>query len=152
LLPPEKAFYAVSAYNVHLTTRLSLLYNNTRNHRLISSFLKKYVQCQVETETLFGRRNDSAKNNLLKLAHDLNKLRYDALLSNPLLDFEKLLLLKRRRGQLGLPVNHKCNTGIERTGYDNEIAVLAPVRPGESLQTLFRPPGGQEVPWQNQAI
>ena len=66
----------------------------------------------------FGRRNDSAKNNLLKLAHDLNKLRYDALLSNPLLDFEKLLL-KRRRGQLGLPVSHKCNTGIERTGYDN---------------------------------
>lgn len=94
----------------------------------------------------FGRRNDSAKNNLLKLAHDLNKLRYDALLSNPLLDFEKLLLLKRRRGQLGLPVSHKCNTGIERTGYDNEIAVLAPVRPGGSLQTLFRPPGGQEVP------
>jgi len=97
------------------------------------------------TLSSFNQRNDSAKANLLKLAHDLNKLRYDALLSNPLLDFEKLLLLKRRRGQLGLPVNHKCNSGIEQIGYDNEIAVLAPVRPDGKLQTLFRPQGGKFV-------
>jgi hypothetical protein len=44
LLPPEKAFYAVFAYDFHSTTRLSLLYNNTRNHRLVSSFLLKKYQ------------------------------------------------------------------------------------------------------------
>ncbi len=93
----------------------------------------------------FDQGDDSAKANLLKLAQDLNKLRYDALLSNPLLDFKKLLLLKRKRGQLGLPVNHKCNSGIERTGYDNEIAVLEPVRPEGRLQTLFQPSGRQFV-------
>jgi len=76
-----------------------------------------------------------------QLAGEFWKLRREALLDNPLLGFGQLLLLKRRRGQLGLPVNHKCNTGIEQTGYDNEIAVLSAVRAGGKLRTLFRPPG-----------
>jgi formylglycine-generating enzyme required for sulfatase activity len=93
----------------------------------------------------FKKDQDSAKVGLLKLAEDLEKLQFEALLSNPLLDFDKLLLLKRKRGQLGLPVNHKCNSGIKQTGYDNEIAVLSPVGPAGRLQTLFRPPAGQFV-------
>jgi len=92
-----------------------------------------------------NQNNDSKKTNLLKLAGELENLKYDALLSNPLLDFDKLLLLKRKRGQLGLPVNHKCNTGIERTGYNNEIAVLEPIRPDGKLKTLFRPPADEFV-------
>ncbi len=93
----------------------------------------------------FNKGDAFTKANLLKLADDLEKLRYDALLSNPLLDFDKLLLLKRKRGQFGLPVNHKCNSGIKQTGYDNEIAVLSPVRSDGSLRTLFRPPAGRFV-------
>ncbi|MCP4263515.1 MAG: SUMF1/EgtB/PvdO family nonheme iron enzyme [Planctomycetes bacterium] len=93
----------------------------------------------------YNHGDNSARTNVIKLAQDLNKLRYDALLSNPLLNFEKLLLLKRKQGQLGLPVNHKCNTGIERTGYDNEIAILASVHTNGNLQTLFRPTGGRFV-------
>ncbi|MEJ2705297.1 MAG: hypothetical protein P8Z79_22890 [Sedimentisphaerales bacterium] len=81
----------------------------------------------------------------VRLARGLSELRNEALLSNPLLDFDQLLLLKRKRGQLGLPVNHKCNAGIPRTGYDNEIAILSPVRPGGTLRTLFRPPAGEFV-------
>ena len=96
-----------------------------------------------EALSSFKKGDDSAKANLLKLADDLKKLRHDALLSNPLTCFDKLLLLKRRRGQLGLPVNHKCNSGISRIGYDNEIAVLSPVRPDGRLQMLFRPPAGE---------
>ena len=72
-------------------------------------------------------------------------LRREALLANPALDFDKLLVLKRKRGQHGLPVNHKCNTGIKPTGYDNEIAVLSPARPGGKLTTLFRPTGSEYV-------
>ena len=75
----------------------------------------------------------------------LRRLKHEALLDNPLLDFDKLLVLQRKRGQLGLPVNHKCNAGIAQTGYDNEIAVLGPVRPGGQLRTLFRPKGGEYV-------
>lgn len=119
---------------------------------LIETFGQRYPKGQYYFESLgnleiscdfildsLNRDDNSVRADVLKLAHDLNKLRIDALLSNPLLDFEKLLLLKRKRGQLGLPVNHKCNTGIERTGYDNEIAMLAPVHTDGMLQTLFRP-------------
>ncbi len=70
------------------------------------------------------------------------RLRYRALLENPLLDFDKLILLKRKRGQLGLPTNHQCNACLKQAGYDNEIAVLSPVRPRGKRQTLFRPNGG----------
>jgi len=91
------------------------------------------------------RESDSAKAELGRLARELPKLQYDALLSNPLLDFDELILLKRKRGQLGLPVNHKCNTGIERTGYDNEIAALGPVHPTGKMRTVFRPEDGRYV-------
>lgn len=72
----------------------------------------------------------------------LDALRRQALLANPLLDFERLILLKRKRGQLGLPTNHQCNTSLGQSGYDNEIAILSPVDPRGKLQTLFRPPEG----------
>jgi len=91
------------------------------------------------------RNGDSAKSELQRLARELAKLQYDALLSNPLLDFDELILLKRKRGQLGLPVNHKCNTGIERTGYDNEIAALGAVHPTGKMRTIYRPEAGQYV-------
>ena len=104
--------------------------------------LRKLSKTAIDS---FGRNNNSPKVNLLTLADELEKLRYDSLLSNPLLDFDKLLLLKRKRGQLGLPVNHKCNTGIERTGYDNEIAILEPIRPDGKLRTLYRPTAGEFV-------
>jgi formylglycine-generating enzyme required for sulfatase activity len=125
---------------------------------LIDTFGQRYPKGQEYLERLnrleesskiilssFDQANNSAKADVLQLADDLDKLRYDALLSNPLLDFDKLLLLKRKRGQLGLPVNHKCNSGISPTGYDNEIAVLGPVRPDGKLRTLFRPPADQFV-------
>ena len=96
---------------------------------LIETFGQKYPKGQEYLEHLdslknsskialssFNQDDDSTTTNLLKLAGELEKLKYDALLSNPLLAFDKLLLLKRKRGQLGLPVNHKCNSGIEQTG------------------------------------
>jgi len=91
------------------------------------------------------RNSDSVRAELGRLARELPKLQYDALLANPLLDFDELILLKRKRGQLGLPVNHKCNTGIERTGYDNEIAALGPVHPTGKMRTVFRPEDGRYV-------
>jgi len=75
----------------------------------------------------------------------LRRTRREALLANPLLDFDKLILLKRRRGQLGLPVNHMCNSGLKPGGYDNEIAVLSPVGPAGKLKTLYRPKGSEFV-------
>ena len=72
-------------------------------------------------------------------------LRRRALLANPLLDSRQLLFLKRKRGQMGLPTNHQCNTALKRTGYDNEIAVLLSVRKGKQRRTVFRPKDGAYV-------
>jgi formylglycine-generating enzyme required for sulfatase activity len=73
------------------------------------------------------------------------QLRREALLANPLLDFQTLLLLKRAKGQLGLPTNHQCNSMLEMTGWDNEIALLKDVREPSTLTTLYRPPEGEYV-------
>lgn len=80
------------------------------------------------------------------------KLRSEALMANPLLDFDRLLFVRRKSEQpfnynqmrqpqqeIGLPTNHLCNSSLPRSGYDNEIAVLSPVRPEGKVQTLHRP-------------
>jgi len=79
---------------------------------------------------------------LTRVVDGFETLRREALLANPLLDFDKLLLIKRR-GNLGLPQNWQGNC-VMRGRFDNEIAVLSPVRPSISgqygeLTTLYRP-------------
>jgi hypothetical protein len=73
------------------------------------------------------------------------KLRSEALLANPLLDFDRLLLVKRSAANLGLPMNYQSNSSLKPTGYDNEIVVLSPLRPDGQLATLYRPKGGRFV-------
>jgi len=68
----------------------------------------------------------------------LLSLRREALLANPLLDFDKLLVVKRRGG-LGLPQNWQGNSSIGTKGYDNELAVLSLKDPDAPLQTLYKP-------------
>ena len=71
----------------------------------------------------------------------LERLQHEALLANPMLDFGRLLVVKRRCNPRdpGFPSNHECNASLRRTGWDNEIAVLEPVRPDGKLRTLYRP-------------
>jgi formylglycine-generating enzyme required for sulfatase activity len=79
------------------------------------------------------------------VAEEFRRLRAEALLANPLLDFERLLLIKRGANKLGLPLNYASNSNVDPDGYDNEIAVLSSVRPGGKLTTLYRPDGGRFV-------
>ena len=69
----------------------------------------------------------------------------EALLENPLLDFDKLLLVKRGEKNLGLPQNWQGNCAMGRTGYDNEIAILSAPGPRGGLTTFFKPPAGEFV-------
>ncbi len=64
-------------------------------------------------------------------------------LSNPLLDFDRLLLVKRSVGspRLGLPQNWQSNCVLPTKGFDDEISVLSSVRSGETLSTVYRPSG-----------
>jgi len=94
-----------------------------------------------EAKAAFDRGDPDAANGAQELIDRIGA----ALLDNPLLDFQSLLLVKRGVGQMGLPQNWESNSTLPRTGYDNEIAVLSPVSPEGRLTTLYRPPGGEFV-------
>ncbi len=69
----------------------------------------------------------------------LRSLQREALLANPLLDFRRLLLVRRKAGRTGLPCNWQGNESLPRTGYDNQIAILSLDGLDGELQTVFRP-------------
>lgn len=80
-----------------------------------------------------------------EFAEALEQLRQDALLANPLLGFERLLLVRRDGNNLGLPQNWEGNSSLRSDGHANEIVVLSPVGPAGELKPLFRPEGGRFV-------
>jgi formylglycine-generating enzyme required for sulfatase activity len=100
--------------------------------------------------------------NIASLVEHFDQLHREALLANPLLDFDRLLVVRRephcdaRRPMdtgygmgeyLGLPrQSSKCAPGIEEPeNWDNEIAVLQPVRPEGRLNTLYKPDGRRDI-------
>ena len=100
---------------------------------------------------------------LAAAVQQFESLRSEALLANPLLDFDRLLFVKRAdAGQRkspprvpgeagnfvgndtigflnGLPINFQGNGYLREIALDNEIAVLSPVHPDGQLTTLYRP-------------
>jgi formylglycine-generating enzyme required for sulfatase activity len=114
--------------------------------------LRLAIQDLVQTYGSQYPRGQQYLKNLEELAHfesaveakNLQGLKREALLDNPLLDFEEFIVLKRLKGQLGLPANHKCNAGLEQSGYDNEIAILE-LSDHQRLRTLYRPSEGEYV-------
>ncbi len=75
----------------------------------------------------------------------------EALLANPLLDVDRILVVKRRRmpgkgspaDPYGLPHNWQSNSSIHSDCWDNEIAVLEGFKSTPRLATLYRP----KQPW-----
>jgi len=105
-------------------------------------FLKQAADYEKDVSTMdTALRGGDPKivQNSLALAAKIEVLRREALLANPLLDFEKLLLVRRQAGRMGLPQNWQGNCSMGAHGYDNQIAVLSPVRPGGKITTLFQP-------------
>ena len=101
--------------------------------------------------------------------HQLEMLRKEALLANPLLrEIDGVMVVKRRVKDLkkdkvftkldneigfsagpgrdiGMPSNHECNASLERSGYDNEICLLDLTSRDQPLKTLYRPDDGGYV-------
>jgi len=73
------------------------------------------------------------------------ELKNEALLANPLLDFDRLLMIRRRADRLGLPSNFNSNPDLQPTGYDNALVAFSLVRPGGGLETIFRPEGDRFI-------
>jgi len=98
----------------------------------------------------FGRRYPKGPEYLARLdaletkpdAEAARALQREAMLANPLLNFDRLLLLKRRANNLGLPRNWQSNSSLKKNGYDDSLEVLSPVTPDGEMETLFKPEGG----------
>jgi formylglycine-generating enzyme required for sulfatase activity len=103
------------------------------------SRLTELEKALKESEAVWAGGDQAAKQRIAEIADKFAALQRDALLGNPLLDFDRLLLVKRSAGNLGLPQNWQANCGIASRGYDNEIAVLSPSGPQGKLTTLMKP-------------
>src|SRR5215470_4333426 len=57
--------------------------------------LRELERARPAVVAAWDRKEPGASAKIVKMAADLERLRYDALLANPLLDFDKLLLVKR---------------------------------------------------------
>ena len=119
----------------------------TQSLRLAIEDLSRSFPAGYQRGAEFLKRLDSVKDEA-----EFKALQREALLANPLLDFDRLLVVKRLddpsarpKGKmnvghaLGLPQNWQSNASLEKTAYDNEIAVLTSVRSDSKLTTLFRP-------------
>jgi len=78
---------------------------------------------------------------------ELQALRRQALLANPLLDFEHLLAVKRGAGSpaLGLPQNWQGNCSLSRRGFEDELVTIDWRTGVDSLATLFAPETGRMI-------
>ena len=90
---------------------------------------------------------DASAEVLKQRAAALVALRRQALLDSPLVNFDKLLLVKRAANapSLGLPRNWQSNSSLPKTGYDDQIAVHSLSRADTELTTLFKPSAGRFV-------
>ncbi|MCY2990871.1 MAG: SUMF1/EgtB/PvdO family nonheme iron enzyme [Planctomycetota bacterium] len=89
--------------------------------------------------------DSSTSERLAKLTEEFQQLRSDALLDNPLVKFDRLLVIERSTGNIGLPGNWESNSSLSTSGIDNRLCVLSPVRPAAPLTTLYQPPAGRFV-------
>ncbi len=67
-------------------------------------------------------------------------LQREALLANPLLDFDGILLVEREARVPGLPQNWQGNCSLPRGEVVNRIAVLRDLRGESRLETVYDPP------------
>ena len=79
------------------------------------------------------------------LVSDFRSLRREALLANPLLDFEQILMVRRGQSQMGLPANWQSNSCLPRTGFDNALVTYRYKDPQALPETLYKPDGGKFV-------
>ncbi len=108
----------------------------------------KFLARLAAVEKLAARAASEQDGNLFAEANErLESLRRDALLANPLLDFEQLLLVKRRANPFvaDLPMNWANNSSLSAFEHDNELAVLSDLVTTGELTTLFKPDDGKFV-------
>jgi len=103
----------------------------------------QYLERLTALESMAKLEPSDSKN----ITTSLVTLRREALLANPLIDFEQLLFVKRKATapSLGLPRNWQSNSSLSRTGYDDELSILSDIRGEGSISTLFKSKDGRFI-------
>jgi len=109
-----------------------------------AEYRRRLEALQKEHHRLLGSAKPQ-RSRVADLVRRFESLHAAALLDNPLLDIDRLLLIRRKADRLGLPGNFEGNATLPPTGYDNQICVLSPVGPGGRLSKLHEPDGGRFV-------
>ena len=126
-----------------------------------SQYLRRIAELE---EAVAGARQGAGQSGhserLFAAVERFEALRSEALLANPLLDFDRLLVVRRKDSRAyspmpsfaippfstgpghlldGLPLNYQGNGVLRQIPIDNEIAILSPPRPEGRLTTVYRP-------------
>ena len=106
-------------------------------YRIGADDLSELRKAQAQAATIGSAANagDARAKRTMERWNDLARA---ALLANPLLDFDALIVIKRGEKQLGLSQNWEGNSSLPMSGFDNEMGVLSPLD-GGTLTTLYRP-------------
>jgi formylglycine-generating enzyme required for sulfatase activity len=106
-----------------------------------AEFTKRINEFATRSGALFAavleKHDVEALAKLPALTDEWQTLQRDVLLANPLLDFDRVLFVKRR-GSEGLTANWQGNDRLHGGKYDNEIATFD-LRDPEKEQTIYRP-------------
>jgi len=147
-LPDFKIKKEISTINLD---KLELTIRDLKNdfseiYDVKDEYLKKLALLKKrKNEILF---QNASEKQIDDLNNDFEAFKKEVLFNNPLLSFDTLIVVKRRSGRKtgqnmissGFASNHENHTSLPKTGWDNEIAVLSPVKPEGNLNTFFRPP------------
>jgi len=98
-----------------------------------------------QVEALERQAATAAGDESNRVAQAFKSLRREALLANPLIDFDRLLVIRRKADNLALPQNWESNSSISRNGVDNELLLLEDLRQSPRLQPLYKPAPGRFV-------
>lgn len=107
-------------------------------------YLKELARIREAHERI-GGENEARVAELGELTRRFQQLKTEALLDNPLLDFDQLLFVERHGANLGLPANWESNSSLKKDGFSNRLRTLSPVRPGGQVNTVFEPSGNRFI-------
>ncbi|MHC4252228.1 MAG: HzsA-related protein, partial [Planctomycetota bacterium] len=117
-----------------------------RDSATLSRRVAALVAAHANAKSAMDRGDVRGVRSYMKQSADLQR---EILLRNPALDFDRILLVKRKHDsngsgdyfnfrKLGLPQNWQGNSSIPKDS-DNEIAALRYKKPGAPIETVYRP-------------
>ena len=105
-----------------------------------ADYLRQLENVDTEIATIRADLREG-RDEICDRVDQLISLQRRALLANPLLDFDELLVVRRATTgpNLGLPQNWQGNCSLPRHGYDDAICRLSSFRDQPRLTTVYKP-------------